>query len=210
MYCVICVVFPLPVSPTTTTIWFSRMTCIKSSRHPYTGKNSRCCFIVFVFANSLCALDFPSFMCSANFEPALKSISPSAPTTSGLSSSRSLAACACTAASVSSAFVVPVIDPILLPFISQNLSRPLFSSRFVRTSFTNALPFRAICAKSLVMSFTGNTVSCCFVNTMRPSKNGGLVSCTSNIARFSSVSSKSKSISFMRMTPDVIILFSSH
>ena len=26
-YCVICVVLPLPVSPTTTTTWFSRITC---------------------------------------------------------------------------------------------------------------------------------------------------------------------------------------
>ena len=71
MYWVICVVFPDPVSPTTTTTLFSRITCIRSSREPYTGRNSRCCFMVFVFANSERAAVGPVDMCVENFAPDL-------------------------------------------------------------------------------------------------------------------------------------------
>jgi len=50
-----CVVLPEPVSPTTTTTWFSRMTCSSSSRTVYTGRYCRCCASVLVLANSLAA-----------------------------------------------------------------------------------------------------------------------------------------------------------
>ena len=76
MYWVICVVFPEPVSPTTTTMLFSRMTCMRSSRQPYTGRNSLCSFMVFSLANSDRATVL-SFMWSPNLAPFLKSSSPS-------------------------------------------------------------------------------------------------------------------------------------
>lgn len=49
------VVLPEPVSPTTTTTWFSRMTCSSSSRHPYTGRKRLCSDIVLFLAKSLAA-----------------------------------------------------------------------------------------------------------------------------------------------------------
>ena len=70
MYCVICVVFPDPVSPTTTTTLFSRITCMRSSLDPNTGRYSRCSRIVFDLANSDRATLF-SLRCCANFAPAL-------------------------------------------------------------------------------------------------------------------------------------------
>ncbi|KAM9915160.1 hypothetical protein OXX59_010631 [Metschnikowia pulcherrima] len=41
--CVICVVLPDPVSPTTTTIWFSAITFKSASRAWYAGKDRLCC-----------------------------------------------------------------------------------------------------------------------------------------------------------------------
>ena len=64
-YCVSCVVLPLPVSPTTTITLFSRITSIRSSRTPYTGRKRRCSSMLFVLANSDTAADLPS-MCFAN------------------------------------------------------------------------------------------------------------------------------------------------
>ncbi len=53
--CITCVVLPDPVSPTTTTTWFSLMTCSSSSRQSKTGRNCRCCCSVLLFAQSLIA-----------------------------------------------------------------------------------------------------------------------------------------------------------
>ena len=53
--CCTCVVLPEPVSPTTTTTWFSRMTCSSSSLQPYTGRKRRCSDIVLFLAKSLAA-----------------------------------------------------------------------------------------------------------------------------------------------------------
>mmetsp|Transcript_13527 Transcript_13527/g.44724 ORF Transcript_13527/g.44724 Transcript_13527/m.44724 type:complete len:277 (-) Transcript_13527:1021-1851(-) len=235
MYWVICVVFPDPVSPTTTTIWFSRITCIKSCLLPYTGRNSRCCFMVLVLENSD-RFSVGADMWSENLAPCLKlatSISSAvsffasgswfgfavffkpfapAPATSSFSSP----ACfrcfsAFSIAWLFSARVVPVTLPIAVPFISQNRSRDLFSSRFVRTSVSNALPFRAIMAMSLVGSFTGNTLSCFFPPSPTSfSKNGGRVSCTNKITLLSSSVSKSRSTSRTRTTPEFTIRVSSH
>ena len=66
-YCVNCVVLPDPVSPTTMTTVFSRITLSNSSRTVKTGKNSRCCRMDLVFANSDTAMVSLScfFMCVA-------------------------------------------------------------------------------------------------------------------------------------------------
>ena len=48
MYCVICVVFPEPVSPITTRHWWSRIASINSLRSCAMGKPARCSLIVFV------------------------------------------------------------------------------------------------------------------------------------------------------------------
>ena len=218
MYCVICVVFPLPVSPTTITTLFSRITCIRSSRAAKTGRNSRCSRMVFSFANALRATLGASATWLANFEPARKSASSpssssftwSAPSSS-VSPACFRARAACSAASSRSLRVVPVTSPIFVPFISQNRSRDLFSSRFSRVVCISAEPLRAMDAMSLVASFTGITVSALCVETpATPSRNGGLVSCTSNITRRSSSVSKSRSTSRTRTTPEVTSRFSSH
>lgn len=49
------VVLPEPVSPTTTTTWFSLMTCSSSSRQSYTGRKRRCSCRVLLLAQSLIA-----------------------------------------------------------------------------------------------------------------------------------------------------------
>ena len=59
-----CVVFPDPVSPTTMTTEFSRITFSSSSRTVNTGRYSRCSIIVFSFAKSE-ALSLCPFMCDA-------------------------------------------------------------------------------------------------------------------------------------------------
>mmetsp|Transcript_13828 Transcript_13828/g.42854 ORF Transcript_13828/g.42854 Transcript_13828/m.42854 type:complete len:204 (-) Transcript_13828:907-1518(-) len=48
MYCVICVVFPEPVSPITTRHWWSRIAPHNSSRSPAMGSAARCSLMVFV------------------------------------------------------------------------------------------------------------------------------------------------------------------
>ena len=79
----------------------------------------------------------------------------------------------------------PVICPILEPAISQKRARLLFFSFFSRTSFTRWEPLRAMTAMSEVGSRIGITAWLCFVKDTRPSRKGGLVSCTISTARTS-------------------------
>ena len=78
-----------------------------------------------------------------------------------------------------------MILPILDPAISQKRARLLFFSFFSRTSLTRWDPLRAMTAMSEVGSRMGITAWLCLVKDTRPSRNGGLVSCTIRTARTS-------------------------
>mmetsp|Transcript_20449 Transcript_20449/g.57994 ORF Transcript_20449/g.57994 Transcript_20449/m.57994 type:complete len:352 (+) Transcript_20449:1467-2522(+) len=60
MYCVICVVLPLPVSPITTKHWWSRIASINSLRSCAIGRPARCSLIVLV---ETCPNDNAAFFC---------------------------------------------------------------------------------------------------------------------------------------------------
>ncbi|KAI7868444.1 hypothetical protein BDF14DRAFT_551509 [Spinellus fusiger] len=81
-----------------------------------------------------------------------------------------------------SLLLMPITLPNIVPAKS-NLVAFAFSdcSLFSRT---NRLPFREMMARSEVGSRTCCTASSCFVNTMRPSKKGGLISWTRTLTRF--------------------------
>src|SRR5690348_1689814 len=60
-----------------------------------------------------------------------------------------------------------MMAPILLPISSQNFFLFADFSALSRTSIKSLLPFRAMTAKSLVGSFTTETISLCVVKTNR-------------------------------------------
>ncbi|KIM81693.1 hypothetical protein PILCRDRAFT_486667 [Piloderma croceum F 1598] len=76
-------------------------------------------------------------------------------------------------------------------------------------SLTRALPFFENTAMSLVGSRMGLMGSSCLVNTVRPSRKGGLISCVMTCTVDSDSSSKSKSTVLRVATPDVNIRLAS-
>mmetsp|Transcript_2574 Transcript_2574/g.10289 ORF Transcript_2574/g.10289 Transcript_2574/m.10289 type:complete len:244 (-) Transcript_2574:678-1409(-) len=200
MYCVICVVLPEPVSPTTTTIWFSRTTVSSSSRTSNTGRNSRCSRMVFVFAN---ALEASCFAMECSPSPNLPLRFPAFL----LSSASTLASSVCSSSSSSSfcfsLFCAPRRLPSRVLCSSQNRSRLLVASRFSRIVCSTCDPLRARTAMSLVGSLTGSSVSAFMSSAFLffPARNGGRASCTSSTNLASSSALKSKSTSPCASTP---------
>mmetsp|Transcript_14776 Transcript_14776/g.39218 ORF Transcript_14776/g.39218 Transcript_14776/m.39218 type:complete len:463 (-) Transcript_14776:2336-3724(-) len=186
------------------------MTCISSSRMVYTGKERRCCPMVFSREKALAPSAFLLADSAFIFAKwALNCPCERWPPASSASSSAFAASCAC-CASCCSPLVRPVISAILEPAISQNLARLFVDSFFSLIRLTSSEPLRAMTAMSEVGSFSGSTMSPPLMPTTLPSRKGGLVSCTNNRTRLSSSVSKSRLISLSLATPDVSSRFSSH
>ena len=115
-----------------------------------------------------------------------------------------------TPSSSASLFRTPVMFPSAVPLVSANLAAAFARSACSLFSLTNALPFLEKIAMSLVGSRIGLMGSSCLVNTVRPSRKGGLRLCTMTCTVDSDSSSKSKSTVLRVATPEVSIRLASH
>ena len=111
-------------------------------------------------------------------------------------------------ASASSSFT-PMILPRAVPPNPASFAAAFARSACSRFSFTSAEPFLAKMAMSLVGSRMGLMGSSCFVNTVRPSRNGGLRLCTITWTADCDSSSKSRSTPLRVAIPEVTIRLAS-